>query len=454
MRLVPVLLLSASCAAARAGEPWIAELSGDDPGVGRQRVLLVLEVEDDGARVELAGGSRRRALSAITGRTLVGLYELVTARHGALVELAGAGGGTALDPLRVRCDAPTGAIELEGVRHGAGFAGRWRGPGLGARSGAFRLMPYPAPADAPLEDYPALLDAFAVALEDDFAFPARLAEPEWRRELESARARAADVVDDFEFVALVARLCEPLAPSTLCLRGAHKPDDADVELAWAGDVAVIRCGVVRNGTDEIDAAFAAARGARALVLDLRGSVGYDLSPGRLFAYLAPRAEPCGYMLGRGRADGGPLSDEARAKVTVLTGVTGYSLYRKGLAMAGAVGAGVAPLEEGAFAGPVVVLIDGYTRAGLEPVAEYLQRSGRATLYGEPTAGASVDADLIPLKIGGQKTGWTAIVPAATWVTWEGRWMERDPVRPDVAVASADALTAALERLAPKPAESL
>jgi carboxyl-terminal processing protease len=90
---------------------------------------------------------------------------------------------------------------------------------------------------------------------------------------------------------------------------------------------------------------------------------------------------------------------------------------------------------------VAVLIDGATRGGVEPVAELLQRTGRATLVGEPTAGASVDAELVPLP-----GGWTALVPVATWVTWDGRWMERTPVEPDVRVAAASALTRALRLL--------
>jgi hypothetical protein len=462
MRFAPsvALVVLAACAAPRTGEPWIAELAGDDPGVGRQRVLLFLDVTRDADGLSIEGGSRRGALSAVSGSALAGIYERLQPRGGSLVEVAGGGPSDARVTLAM--DTPTGPIVCAGAWVDEGISGRWTGAGLGCTSGSFTLARRgPGQGrETPLEDYPTLFDAFFAAVEEAFVFPERLADEDFRAERDAARERAAGVVDDFEFVGLVARLCAPVAPSLVCLRAAERPDDATVELAWAGDVALVRCGPMRAGVEEIDAAFQAAAGARALVLDLRGAVGYDLTPGRIFAYLAPRAEPLGYMLGRGRADSGPLSDEERDRLTVLTGVYSYALYRQGLALTGAVGGAVAPLEEGAFAGPVAVLIDGNTRAGFEPVADHLRRSGRVTLVGAPTAGASVDADVIPLKnAAGGRTGWTAIVPAATWVSWDGRWMERTPVEPDVAVPPDEALAAALALLgtpaaAGIPADSL
>jgi len=465
MRFLPPFLLSlvfASCVTARKGEVWVADLAGDDPGVGSQRVLLKLDVDDDGERVEVVGGSRRGAMSTITGKMVVGVYEAFTRRHGALVELAGEGAGTEDAPLVLRVDAPTGELIASGVRAGDGFRGRWDGAGLGARSGTFTLVPRePASGEPeregddlePLEDYAAIFDAFRAELEARFVFPARLADPDVQAELDAARDRAKDVVDDFEFVALVMRACKELAPSTVVLRRAHKPDGAKVALEWRGDVAVIRCGPLFDALEPLDAAFQAAGAAAALVLDLRGSCGYDLTPGRILAYLATEAEPIGYMLGRKRADDGAFSDEARDKLPVLTGTYSYKLYRRALSLAGVAAGGAAPLAEGAFLGPVCVLIDGETRAGVEPIADYLQRSGRATLVGSKTAGASVDAEMVPLE----GTEWTAIIPVATWVAWDGTWMERRKIRPDVEVEPEDerlALDVALELLAEKLSDSL
>jgi len=187
----------------------------------------------------------------------------------------------------------------------------------------------------------------------------------------------------------------------------------------------------------IDQAFADARSARALVLDLRGVVGYDITVGRLVAHLAASPAPAGYMLGRKRADEGPLSESTRDLLPRIAGVYNETVYRTTLGLVGAAAAAPEVLPA-PFTGPVAVLIDGRTRGGVEPVAELLQRTGRAVLVGEPTAGASVDAEMVPLQ-----GGWTALVPVATWVTWDGRWMERTPVEPDVRVDSAAALARAL-----------
>ena len=435
--LFPALLAAAAsaCAAPRAGAGWVAEFAFDDPGLGRQRTELLLSVEEG---APLSGGSRFGALSAVTGSGWVRAYEWAAPRHGSLVEIAESEPVREGAPLRLALASPLGELALRGTWSRAGFHGRWSGE-VGA--GPFAWTPLePGAALGPLEDYPALLDAFVAVLEERCAFPARLADPAWRAELAAARRQAREVVDDFEFVGLVMRLCEPLAPATLCLRGAQRPAGTRVKVAFERDIAVLTPTSIADGVDAIDAAFADARGARALVLDLRGVAGYDLTVGRIVAHLAERAEPAGYMLGRERADGGPLAPEARDRLPRLAGAYNETLYRTTLDLFGAV-AGVSEVHPERFAGPVAVLIDRNTRGGVEPVAELLQRTGRAVLVGEPTAGASVDAELVPLP-----HGWTALVAVATWVTWDGRWMEREPVVPDVKVEPAAALTRALRLL--------
>jgi hypothetical protein len=422
----------AACAGARPGEPWVAEFAFDDPGLGRQRTALALEVEEGQA---LAGGSRFGAMSAVTGSGLVGVYERVDPGHGSLVEIDASGPVREGEVLELSLSSPLGELHLRGTWSRDGYRGRWTGE---QGAGAFAWTP--RTGEGRLDEYPAVLAAFVDALEQRCAFPARLADPAWRAQLAEARERAVHVADDFEFVGLVLRLCEPIAPSCVCLRQAHRPESTRVKVAFEKDVAVLTPTSIADGVDAIDQAFADARGARALVLDLRGVVGYDLTVGRLVAHLASSSEPAGYMLGRKRADDGPLSETTRDLLPRLAGVYNESVYRTTLGVVGAAAAVTEVVDE-PFTGPVAVLIDRATRGGVEPVAELLQRTGRATLVGEPTAGASVDAELVPLP-----GGWTALVPVATWVTWDGRWMERTPVEPDVRVAAASALTRALRLL--------
>jgi hypothetical protein len=434
--LVLAGVLMAACAGTRPGKPWVAEFAFDDPGFGRPRAALWLEIEEGAA---LAGGSRRGALSAVTGQTLVRSYELFHPSHGSLVEVVESSPVVQGEPLVVELATPLGKLRLRGGFQASLYRGRWSGS-LGGGAFAWRPRSLGRDPREPLEDYPALLDAFVAELERRFVFPARLARPAWRAELAAARERAAFLCDDFEFIGLVQRLCEPLGPSTLCLPAAAKPAATRVKLAFEGDVGVLRLAPIADGVAAIDAAFADAAGARALVLDLRGSTGYDPSVGRLAAHLAERSEPVGYMLGRRHADAGPLDEEDRDALPQVAGVTSETLYRLSLTTHGAAAA-VSSVRADRFKGPVVVLIDGGTRGGVEPLVEYLQRSGRARLVGEPTAGGPLDVDFAELP-----GGWTALVPVATWVTWEGRWMEGVPVEPDVRTNSEGALERALALL--------
>ncbi|MEM7308997.1 MAG: S41 family peptidase [Planctomycetota bacterium] len=428
-------LVAPACISPRAGDPWVGEFRSEDPTLGRQRVRLTLTAEEG---EPLAGGSRYRALSDLTGSFFVGLYERFHPDHGALLSIDASDAAVSGEALALDVATPVGPLRLEGLWEPGRFEGRWEGGGV---AGRFAWRPDPAP-DEPLDDYPAVLEGLLAALDEHFVFPARLAEDEWLEAVADARERVALVRDDFELVGLTTLLLEPLAPSTLCLRQAAKPESAEVDVSWRGEVCVVDFGAIVKGLDDIDAALEEALDAEALIVDLRGSVGFDLTPARLLAWLAPASEPVGYMLGRKRADDGPLAPAARDALPLPSGLYSFGLYRTTLAVAGvAAGACESNEPEERFDGPVMVLVDGFTRAANEGLVEFLQRRGLATVVGEPTAGAALDAELYPLP-----GGWTAIVPVGTWVTWEGRWMEGNPVVPDVEVPSAEALEAALAAL--------
>ncbi len=421
-------LLLAACVAPRSGDPWLGEFWGDEPALGRQRVKLVLDEAGE-------GGSRRRALSNLTGSRLVALAEHVALDGGALVEVRDA------QPASMRLGTPVGELVLECERSASAIEGRWSGGGY---AGGFRWTR--EPDAAPLEDYPALLEEFVATLDEHFVHPARLATGEWRDALAGARERVAWVRDDFEFVGLVVLLVRTLGMpdvSTNCLRMAAKPGETDAEVEWIDDVAVVRFGAVQNGVGEIDAVFEEALDARAVVLDLRGSFGYDLTAARMLAWLVPESKPVGYMLGRQRADAGPLPPEQRDRLPVASGAYQFDLYRKLLARNGVTaGACESWSEDERVTGPLMVLVDERTSAAVEGAVEYLQHIDRGTVVGAETAGAAVDAELFPLS-----NGWVAVVPVAVWVTWEGRMLQGAGVVPDVRVEPEEALDVALELLA-------
>ena len=434
-------LCSAACVAPRTGEVWIGEFRGEDPGLGRQRARLVLELE---AGRPPAGGTRTRALGDVSGHPFAWLAAWLDRGGGSLLDLAAQQPWRPGADLGLTLETPAEDVQLEGrvAPGGDAYAGTWHSDGL---SGSFDWRAAPGAPEV-LADYPAILEACLAALEARYVFPARLANPRWRRAVDDARARAGRVRDDVEFVALTHLLFADLGPGVLCLRAAEKPGATAWTLTREGEVAVLDLAYVHAGLEAIDRAFDQARDAAALVIDLRGTVGYDLTAGRLLAHLSTASEPVGYMLGRSRAEDGVLTAAQRDALPLVSGVYSFGLYRATLGLAGVVAARSESFEaERRFGGPVCLLVDRHTRAAVEPVVEFLQRQGRVLVVGEATAGSALDADLVALE--GAAEGWVAVVPVGTWVTWSGRWMEGDPVRPDVEVPPERALEAALALIA-------
>ena len=277
-------------------------------------------------------------------------------------------------------------------------------------------------------------------------FPARLEGDGWRDAVAGARERVAWVRDDLEFFVLCTLMVEELGSAlTGAVRQAALPDPDEIEITVrvADGIAWMRTGHLLEALDEIDAAFADVRGARALILDLRGARGLDPTCGRLLAWLCPDQRPVGTMLGRRLADRGPLDDAERDGLPLVSGVYDKHLMRLMLGARGGAAGASEVLEP--FRGEVVVLVDERTATALEPVVEFLQREGLATIVGRPTAGEMLDAELYDLP-----AGWTAVVPLGAYFTWDGRSLDGTGVEPDVLVDRSGALLAALELLGASP----
>ena len=134
------------------------------------------------------------------------------------------------------------------------------------------------------------------------------------------------------------------------------------------------------------------RGARALVLDLRGNRGGLVLPGLQVLDRFLSDEVLGYRTG------------ARTRVPL------------GFANPGAVGF------------PVAVLIDGDTASTAEIVAGALQTYGRARLYGAVTAGKGVGQTSVALSDGGELR-----LVTFTWSLPDGRSIDGWGLTPDVPV---------------------
>ena len=163
----------------------------------------------------------------------------------------------------------------------------------------------------------------------------------------------------------------------------------------------------------LDAAFALARGATGIVLDLRSNVG---------GY----PETVAYLAGRFLGD----------KAVQLSEVTYRDHHRQWWTPDLPIGTAV-PADM-----PVAVLVSGRTFSSGEALAYHLQARGRVTIVGERTAGAAdhvTDIRLAATVTGELPFGYCT--DSVTGTNWEGRG-----VTPQVDCAADDAIDAALAHL--------
>lgn len=163
----------------------------------------------------------------------------------------------------------------------------------------------------------------------------------------------------------------------------------------------------------LDAAFALARGATGIVVDLRSNGG---------GY----PETVAYLAGRLLGD----------KAVKLSEVTYRDHHRQwwtpDLPAGTAVPAGI----------PVAVLVSGRTFSSAEALAYHLQARGRATIVGEPTPGAA--DHVTDIRLAATVTGELPIgycTDSVTGTNWEGHG-----VTPEVDCAADDAIDAALAHM--------
>ena len=294
----------------------------------------------------------------------------------------------------------------------------------------------------------AQIEAIVDIGEATVANPAFVSGPRWQRFVAGLDDESLLTLDDVEFRSEINRRVRDL-PFThfrlmwrLPASWSGLPDAEKVELSTpAPGVALLRVSQF-----EVAPEFMAERlgevlstGYQKLIIDLRGNQGGSFpSVVALSRFLVREPIDAGaFLTRRWFAIHGDYPDAAqRAEIPTLATLD-LAAFARQLERDGAVRL-VLPAHDGpVFEGEVMVLTDAETASASEPFVYLMQQRG-VPVVGEPTAGAMLSADRIPID----KT-FVLFTPVADYMTADGVRLDRRGVVPDVLVPADEALQAAL-----------
>jgi len=185
-----------------------------------------------------------------------------------------------------------------------------------------------------------------------------------------------------------------------------------------------------RGLDHIIADFK-TRGAKRLVIDLRGNVGGGLGSLRLMSYLCPGRSEVGYSLTRQRLHNANDKDKLTrigkipaTKLDLLLMFVRFKFIQRDRSMI-LVTEGLGPQP---FHNRIVMLIDEHCHSATEMVASFAKDNQLARLVGTRTAGEVLGGVNFVLA-----KRYRLRMPVAGWYTWKGCCIEGSGVEPDVVV---------------------
>lgn len=180
---------------------------------------------------------------------------------------------------------------------------------------------------------------------------------------------------------------------------------------------------------DIDRAIASFSNCDRLIVDLRGNSGGGIGGLRLMSYLTPAKLPIGYSLSRARAKRGYVKEELTRfdhipsrKISLLWLALRYGFVDHSIAL---FTEGLGPQK---FHGRIALLVNEHSASASEMVAAFAAENGLARIVGTSTPGRLVGSK--PFKL---SHGYFLILPVGAYITWQGRHLEGQGVKPDVDV---------------------
>ena len=295
----------------------------------------------------------------------------------------------------------------------------------------------------------AQIEAIVDIGEATVANPSFVSGPRWQRFVDDLGDESLLTLDDAEFRSEINRRVRDL-PFThfrlmwrLPASWSGLPDADKVKLSKpAPGVALLRVAQF-----EVAPEFMAERlvevlsaGFQKLIIDLRGNEGGSFpSVVALSRFLVREPIDAGvFLTRRWFAIHGDYPDAAqRAEIPALATLD-LAAFARQLERDGAVRLVLPAHDDPVFEGQVVLLTDAETASASEPFVYLMQQRG-VRVVGEPTAGAMLSADRIPID-----ETFMLFTPVADYITADGVRLDQRGVIPDVKVPADEALQVALE----------
>ena len=306
-----------------------------------------------------------------------------------------------------------------------------------------------APADR-VELRRAQIETIVGIAEAAVANPAFVSGERWQRFVESLDDEALLVLDDAAFRSEFNRRARDLPFTHFRLFWRH-PDGPGTSDAEKIDLSTPAPGVslLRVGRFDVAPAFMTGKlrevlhaGPRALIIDLRGNEGGSFpSVVALSRFLVQEPLDGGvFLTRRWFAMRGDYPDAAQCAEIPKLKTLDLAAFSRQLERDGAVRLVLPGHSDPVFQGRVVLLTDAETASAAEPFVYLMQQRG-VPVVGQPTAGAMLSADRIPVD-----ETFVLFTPVADYMAPDGIRLDGRGVKPDIEVPADEALQAALDLL--------
>jgi len=299
----------------------------------------------------------------------------------------------------------------------------------------------PIDADGPpLDNYPALADGVQAAIDSRLFDRSLVNSPQVRSYVSQVRKGAKSAQDDVEFIfsAVLAGRNTIKFSLPLLLRRADLSSQAYIGEQDKSAAATLRVtmdhrsGIATLKVDafldagDVDRIFAQiiAWNPKGLLIDMNNTPGVTLASLRAASWLLDAPTDAGFVFGpaqRADALAGNLDGFPRAEISSASSV---SSLESTLDTLGAAAIVIMP-EPGGYRGPVAILCTSKTSTSAEPLAWVLQSTGRARIFGKPTAGKPLISRPIPIG-----SDWVIWLAACDYRPPVGEPMNGRGVRPD------------------------